>query len=83
MNRAHRAVYLAHRADRKIADLVRSKLISGNDVPVERCTIFSKEIQKIDEEITAADIVDVLDTLKNVDALDGAHVPYSGEEETC
>src|SRR5271167_4981375 len=45
-------------AEARIADLVRRKLTSGNSVPVERCTIFAKEIAKIDEEVAAIEAAD-------------------------
>jgi len=36
-------------ADAEIGKLVRSKLISGNDVPVSRCYINASEVNAIDE----------------------------------
>ena len=35
-------------ADAAIGQLVRRKLVSGNDVPVERCTITAAEVAAID-----------------------------------
>ena len=72
---------MANTVNDRIAELVRSKLTSGNSVPVERCTIFAKEIKKIDDEFseyafagTPSTAEEVLEVLKNVDALDAIHV---------
>lgn len=42
------AVVRVHDKDAEIGRLVRRKLVSGNDVPVERCTIRAEEVAAID-----------------------------------
>lgn len=40
-----------HNADVRIGQLVRAKLHSLNNVPVERCTVTAAEMRDIDDEI--------------------------------
>jgi len=80
-------------AEARIADLVRRKLTSGNSVPVERCTIFAKEIAKIDEEVAAIEAAnkEVLSemaklavpklTIPEIFKMSGAASPLNSAEE--
>jgi hypothetical protein len=36
--------------DSKIAKVIRQKLTSGNSVPIERCTVFAREIELIEKK---------------------------------
>jgi hypothetical protein len=44
-----RAEYEQMKGDAELGKLVRSKMISGNSVPVSRCTITADEIEAIDK----------------------------------
>ena len=49
--KAQLARYERLKKDAELGKLVRSKMISGNSIPVSRCTITHDEIEAIDSEV--------------------------------